>query len=551
MGNLIQTITRKYSLSLHILRSACRINVEQKSSHAMFHVKSTLQSIVLWLFIVILLVTLCTAKYSQAKNVLVIVGDDAGFETQVYNNTVCKTPNINDLAKRSVVFKNAYTVVSSCSPSRSAILSGLPQHQNGMYGLHQGYHHFMSFDEVQSLPLILKKAGVRTGIIGKKHVGPESVYPFDFAETEENNSILQVGRNITRIRELVEQFLSSNKTSPFFLYVAFHDPHRCGHTHPEYGNFCEKFGNGEPGMGLIPDWKPIIYKPDDVELPYFVQDTPAARSDIAAQYTTISRLDQGIGLVLKELQKAGFQDNTLVLYTSDNGIPFPNGRTNLYEPGMAEPMLVSSPLVTKRWGQESTAMASTLDIVPTVLDWFNISYPTYKLLKKPVKLTGKSLLPVLTEEPTTGWDTVFASHNLHEITMYYPMRVVRHKNFRLIQNLNYRMPFPIDQDFYLSPSFQDLLNRTEGHQPLHWTKTLHDYYYRSEWELYNLNTDPLEITNLVNDKSCSDILKDLKGRLLSWQQETEDPWMCAPQGVLEDAGSYKEHPQCMPLYNGV
>ena len=81
----------------------------------------------------------------------------------------------------------------------------------------------------------------------------------------------------------------------FFLYMAFHDPHRCGHTNPEFGNFCERFGNGEPGMGKIPDWQPYYYKPEEVIVPYFVQDTPAAREDIANQYTTLSRLDQGYG----------------------------------------------------------------------------------------------------------------------------------------------------------------------------------------------------------------------------------------------------------------
>lgn len=75
--------------------------------------------------------------------------------------------------------------------------------------------------------------------------------------------------------------------------MAFHDPHRCGHTHPEYGMFCEKFGSGQSGFGVIPDWKPVYYRPEDVLVPYFVPDTPAARQDIAAQYTTISRLDQG------------------------------------------------------------------------------------------------------------------------------------------------------------------------------------------------------------------------------------------------------------------
>lgn len=80
---------------------------------------------------------------------------------------------------------------------------------------------------------------------------------------------------------------------PFLFYVGFHDPHRCGHTHPQYGQFCEKFGDGSPGNGRIADWSPVHYSPDEVLVPYFVQDTPQARADIAAQYTTISRLDQG------------------------------------------------------------------------------------------------------------------------------------------------------------------------------------------------------------------------------------------------------------------
>ena len=196
-------------------------------------------------------------------------------------------------------------------------------------------------------------------------------------------------------------------------------------------------------MGLIPDWKPVLYSPKEVILPYFVQDTPAARQDIAAQYTTISRLDQGIGLILNELKQAGFEDNTLVIYSSDNGIPFPTGRTNLFDPGMAEPYLVSSPYAPGRWGDISEATVSLLDIVPTVLDWFDIDYPSYKVLGNNVQLTGKSLLPVLQQEPKTGWNTVFASHNLHEVTMYYPMRVIRNGTFKLIHNLNYKMPFPI------------------------------------------------------------------------------------------------------------
>ncbi|XP_032177905.1 N-sulphoglucosamine sulphohydrolase isoform X2 [Mustela erminea] len=313
--------------------------------------------------LLLLTLVLCCWHRARPRNVLLLLADDGGFESGAYNNSAISTPHLDALARRSLTFRNAFTSVSSCSPSRASLLTGLPQHQNGMYGLHQDAHHFNSFDEVQSLPQLLSQAGVRTGIIGKKHVGPKTVYPFDFAYTEENGSILQVGRNITRIKLLVRKFLQTRDDRPFFLYVAFHDPHRCGHSQPQYGAFCEKFGNGERGMGRIPDWTPRTYDPRDVVVPYFVPDTPVARADLAAQYSTIGRMDQGVGLVLQELRTAGVLNDTLVIFTSDNGIPFPSGRTNLYWPGTAEPLLVSSPEHTKRWGQVSEAYVSLLDAV--------------------------------------------------------------------------------------------------------------------------------------------------------------------------------------------
>jgi len=304
-------------------------------------------------------------------------------------------------------------------------------------------------------------------------------------------------------------------------------------------------------MGLIPDWTPVMYKPEDIEVPYFVQDTPAARMDIAAQYTTISRLDQGIGIVLNELKQAGFDDSTLVIYSSDNGIPFPTGRTNLLDPGMAEPFLVSSPLHKERWGQNSDALVSLVDIVPSVLHWFGVQYPTYKIFgPNSVQLTGKSFLPVLQQEPKSGWDVVYASHDLHEITMYYPMRVVRTRDYKLIQNLNYKMPFPIDQDFMLSPSFQDLLNRTREGLPTNWFRTLKGYYYRPQWEMYDVFGDPKELDNLADNPQYQDILTSLKGRLNVWQNVTDDPWICAPSGVLENKGRFPRTGVCLPLDNG-
>ncbi|EPY88243.1 N-sulfoglucosamine sulfohydrolase precursor [Camelus ferus] len=481
------------------------------------------------------------------------VADDGGFESGAYNNSAIATPHLDALARRSLLFRNAFTSVSSCSPSRASLLTGLPQHQNGMYGLHQDVHHFSSFDRVQSLPLLLGRAGIRTG---PREPGPPGW----------------------------------TTGTPFFLYVAFHDPHRCGHSQPQYGAFCEKFGNGESGMGRIPDWTPQIYDPQDVQVPYFVPDTPAARADLAAQYTTIGRMDQGIGLVLQELRGAGVLNDTLVIFTSDNGVPFPSGRTNLYWPGTAEPLLVSSPEHPQRWGQASEAYHKSGSTVATaqhgngpctvlrVLEGYWVPprpssslagpccqrwrqspsgprslaaratmrspCPTHAIFGlKPVQLTGRSLLPALEAEPL--WTTVFGSQSHHEVTMSYPMRSVYHQNFHLVHNLHFKMPFPVDQDFYVSPTFQDLLNRSTAGRPTGWYKDLHRYYYRERWELYDRGRDPRETQNLAADPRYAQVLGLLQTQLAKWQWETHDPWVCAPDGVLEE----KLSPQCRPLHN--
>lgn len=140
----------------------------------------------------------------------IFLADDGGFEMGTYLNHISQTPNLDALAKQSLIFNNAFTSVSSCSPSRASLLTGQPSHQNGMYGLHQGEHHFNSFDSVRSLPQMLREQNVRTGIIGKKHIGPMNVYKFDYERTEEDYPINQVGRNITNIKLLVREFLAQN-----------------------------------------------------------------------------------------------------------------------------------------------------------------------------------------------------------------------------------------------------------------------------------------------------------------------------------------------------
>lgn len=101
----------------------------------------------------------------------------------------------------------------------------------------------------------------------------------------------------------------------------------------------------------------------------------------------------------------------------------------------------------------------------------------------------------------------------------------------------------------MSPTFLEILNDTKAKRDPHWYKTLNGYYYRDQWELYNVKSDINESVNLAHRTEYKDLLEMLKKTLLKWQKTTCDPWICSPGGVLENTGAYKHNPQCLPLYN--
>ena len=152
-------------------------------------------------------------------------------------------------------------------------------------------------------------------------------------------------------------------------------------------------------------------------VPPFLPDNAEVRAEAGRVLPGRLRLDQGIGRLIAILKETGHYDDTLILYLSDNGIPFPAAKTNLYDSGSRLPLVVRSPDQDRR-GIATDAMVTWADLAPTILDFADADGPDYPL-------HGRSFLGVLDEEHPEGWDEVFASHTFHEITMYYPMRVIR------------------------------------------------------------------------------------------------------------------------------
>ncbi len=153
------------------------------------------------------------------KNVVLLVADDLGLQVGCYGDTVTKTPNLDALAKSGTRFTHAFASVASCSPSRATLLTGMPTHQCGQYGLAHATHNQHSFRTVRGLPALLKPAGYTSGVIAKLHVQPKEVYPFD-VEVAGN------GRNPVQIAQQAKKFVADCGDKPFFLLVGFTDPHR-------------------------------------------------------------------------------------------------------------------------------------------------------------------------------------------------------------------------------------------------------------------------------------------------------------------------------------
>lgn len=471
------------------------------------------------LFSAFLLVLFSFFGKGQTKpNIVLIVSDDHGTDALgCYGNPVIKTPALDALAKEGTRFTHAFCTAPSCSPSRSVILTGLHNHNNGMYGLEHSFHHFSSFDNVLSLPVLLAQNNYRTARVGKFHLGPEYVYKFEkvFSSGIANQpDSVSLGRSPVEMAELCQSFIKEESEQPFFLYYATDDPHRSNiylpngevsfDTYPE----PNAFGNQKNG---VPGVHKVSYKPEEVIVPSFLPDTRECREELAQYYQSVSRLDQGIGKLVDILKAAGKYENTLIVYISDNGVAFPGAKTTLYEPGIRLPCIVKAP--GQGTGYIQNGLISWTDITPTILDYAKVNIVRGNF-------HGRSFKKLVESENTYGWNEVFASQTLHEVTMYYPMRMVRGERYKLIYNLAHQLPYPFALDLRQSPTWISTENTIYYGQ-----KTKEQFIYRPQFELYDLENDPDEKENLSGNPEYADVLKRMKEKIYNFQENTDDPWL--------------------------
>lgn len=432
------------------------------------------------------------AQPKPKPNVLFITADDLGLYLGCYGEKRIQTPRLDAFAKEGVQFQVAYVAQASCSPSRSAMFTGLMPHANGQYGLANANMGFQLHAHLRNatIPNLLKKAGYRTGIIGKLHVDPESSFQFDYRERPNTT------RQVRTVAPQAEAFFK--KDGPFFLMINFTDPHafRDNGAGPWY---FPPHVDGVPERPLAPsretlfDWQRV--------------DNTEQRERTANYLNAVARFDTGVGLVLDALERSGKAKDTLVIVIGDHGAPFARGKTTVYESGIRIPFLLRWPGVSKP--HVSPKMVSTVDILPTILDAAGA--------EPPQGLHGKSLRGVAAS-PKANWRKFLVAEFHFHGKPFYPRRAIRDGRYKLIHNILAGKAKPmtgIDGDNAYPKSKTDA--------PAEARRAFETFADPPEFELYDLASDPVEFHNIAGAPAHAAAERRLKQALLEWRKQTGDP----------------------------
>lgn len=470
-------------------------------------------------------------KVVQRKppNILFAISDDQSYpHASAYGSKMVLTPAFDRVASEGVLFTNAFAASPGCAPSRAAILTG-----KNPWELEEAGTHGSSFPEhLKVYPDILEEAGYHVGYTSKGWAPGDwqvSGRKRNPAGDHYNEHQLEPPFNGISTHDYAANFKSflskRSKDKPFCFWFGSVEPHRV----------YEKGSGVKSGKNIA-----------DAEVPDFLPDTEEIRSDLLDYAVEIEWFDKQLGLMIAHLEEIGELDNTIIIVTSDNGMPFPRAKANLYEHGVHVPLAI-------RWGNAIKGgrvldnLVSLIDLAPTYLDIIDKDYAW---------MSGKSLLPLLLQkqdEPNSPHRTeVFASRERHSSSRWqnlgYSQRGIRTEKFLYIRNFTpERWPagapqqlFPNDSlgpmhggyfDIDACPTQDFLVQNYEDSEIGKFLELAVDK--RPEEELFDIVNDPFCLNNLAGNPDYQTELEELRYKMGGYLMKTGDPRVLGKGDIFE------------------
>jgi N-sulfoglucosamine sulfohydrolase len=476
--------------------------------------------------LVLLLIALLPLQTSAAErpNLIVFIADDIGWDDYgCYGNQAARTPNIDALAKSGRKYTQAFLTASSCSPSRSSIITGRYPHNLGP----AAELHLPVSPNIPWVSTTLRDNGYYTALIGKNHMS------VDFASGKppfpKRWDLVDQGRvpeNSGLESKWTETLSNRPKNQPFFFWLAAADAHRGWDGDLQWDE--KRYGPK--------------HNPANVLVPPYLVDSPETRQDLASYYNEITRFDHFIGVMVQALKDENLLENTLILVLADNGRPFPRAKTRLHDSGMKTALIAHWPAKLLKPGIPSSSLISSIDIAPTLLEAAHIQRPT--------TMQGLSFLPTLQSPDSKIRQHAFSEHNWHDYEAH--ARSVRSNGYLYIRNHRPDKTWQGPADSVASPSHQALLTaKSQGTL----TPAQADVFLtpRPVEELYLTEADPLQLQNLATHPDHATAKAELSNLLSQWMKDTADavPEDLSPDGYDRSTGKpFVKGPPARGTYPG-
>lgn len=437
----------------------------------------------------LLIVTVAASASDKKPNILIILADDCTYnDLPVYGGQNAKTPNIDRLSAEGLTFNRAYVSSAICQPCRAELYTGQYPIRNGC-----AWNHSASRAGTRSLPQYLGALGYRVGLAGKSHVLPEASFPFEAVAGYDPNCV----RNPTLTHDVagIQEFMSRQGDNPFCLVVALVEPH-------------VPWVMGDASQ----------YPPKKIQLPPNIADTPKTREDFGRYLAEITYMDGQVGEILELLKKMGHEEDTLVLFSSEQGSQFPGNKWTNWDTGLHTALIAKWPNQVAA-GQRTDALVQYADVAPTLVE-LGGGKPAEK-----ADFDGSSFAAILRGEKRDHRRYAYAMHNNVPEGPSYPVRTISDGEFRYIRNLK-------SEEIYIErhlmgggPLNNPYWNTWMSHSPdkPEIYRLIKRYMRRPAEELYHTKADAYEMTNLADHPEHSARRELLSKELDAWLKAQKDP----------------------------
>ena len=418
-------------------------------------------------------------QQKNKPNVIMITCHDIGQHLDCYGVNTVRTPSIDKLAEKGVVFRNAFSTSGVCSPGRGSLLTGRYPQSNGLMGLTHAPWWWKLNEGEKHTAKILGEHGYKTYLVGFNHIDPANPQRLGYQYIPKLKSKGEEGIAQTAI-DVINTFGSTSE--PVFVKIGFHLVHR-----------------------------PFTHGTDSVKgifVPPYLANTKVMRKDLAEYQAQIHYFDELVGKIIEALKNNEEANNTLLVFTSDHGIPYPGAKWTARRAGIQVPFIFYMPGTVLSGGKQIDDLFSNVDFLPTLLSFLGYEIPG--------NIEGMDFYPFLTGKTPKGpREYVFAQYTT-DMKRDNVSRSVLTKKYQLIryfdQGRSLKMPINVDPQ-----EFANHVERGKSSSP------------RPFAQLFNIENDPYELVDLSGNENLQKVKDELSDKLLEWMRKVDDPLLKGPQ----------------------